>query len=140
MVKIKNGFVIFEHYRRAEAPVNLVELAQTCGYRVNEVSVQLKISTRQLERHFSNALGVSPKYWMQLQRMIRARQLIREGNPLKAITLELGFIKYDKFAQELKRFYGISPLAMVGTERQKCYDPEAFSKPTKKHRHPIGNE
>ena len=131
MVKIKNGIVIFEHHRRAEAPVNLVELAQTCGYKVNQMSIHLDVSTRQLERYFRSALGVSPKYWMRMQRMIRARQLIREGNPLKAIALDLGFIKYDKFAQELRRYYEMSPLEMVGNERRKCYDPSAYSTPVK---------
>lgn len=124
MVRIKNGIVIFEHQRRAEAPVNLAELAQNCHYRVNQVAEQLEISPRQLERHFHKAVGVSPKYWMRIQRMIRARHMIRNGISLKTIASDLGFLKYDKFAQETKRFYELSPLQMVGSERRKCYEIE----------------
>lgn len=127
MVKVKNGIVIYENQRLAAAPVNLVALAQTCSYKVNQLAAELGLSTRQLERQFLTSLGVSPKYWMRLQRMILARQLIRTGTPLKATALELGFAKYDKFAQEMRRFYQISPLEMVGRERQNCYDPESFT-------------
>ncbi len=129
MVRVKNGIVIYENQRLASAPVNLVALAQACGYKVNQMAENLNISPRQLERQFLSSLGVSPKYWMRLQRMILARQLIRTGTPLKATALELGFVKYDKFAQEMKRFYQITPMEMVGRERQKCYDHESFNHP-----------
>lgn len=131
MVRIKNGIVVYEAHRRAAAPVNLVTLAQECRYKVNQVAAVLAISTRQLERQFRTSLGVSPKYWMRLQRMIRARHLIREGVALKAIAIELGFVKYDKFALEMRRFYQLSPMAMVGAERQKCFDPATYSNTSK---------
>ncbi len=41
-----------------------------------------------------------------MQRMIRARQLIRRGMSLETIARDVGFTRHDKFAQELKRFYG----------------------------------
>ena len=126
MVRLKNGMVVYEYTRRSQAPVNLGELAHGCAYKVSRMTEKLEISSRQLERHFQKALGVSPKYWMRMQRMIRARQLIREGNTLKAISLDLGFSKYDKFAQELKSFYNVSPLEMVACERRNCYEPAAF--------------
>ena len=63
---------------------------------------------------------------MRMQRMIRARKLIREGMSLKAIARDLGFEKYDKFARELKRFYHLGPVEMVNSERHKCCDPQSF--------------
>ena len=127
MVKFKNDIVVYENSQLDAAPINLADLAQTCGYKVNQVSSQLKISPRQLERQFLKTIGISPKYWMRLQRMIRARHLIRSGRALKAIALELGFTKYDKFARELRQFYQLSPLDMVDNERRNCYDAGAFS-------------
>ncbi len=126
MVRLKNGIVVYEYTRRSQAPVNLCELAHECAYKVSKMTDELGISSRQLERHFQSALGVSPKYWMRIQRMLRARQMIREGNSLKVISLDLGFSKYDKFAQELKNFYQVSPLEMVACERRACYEPAAF--------------
>ncbi len=122
MVLVNDGIILYCHPRRAEAAVNLVELAQESRYKVNRMAASLRLSPRQLERDFQNALGVSPKYWMRLQRMIRARQLIRCGVALKAVALELGFAKYDKFALELREFYNLSPLEMVHRERTLCYD------------------
>ena len=133
MVKLRNEIVVFEHNRRAEPPVNLVELARRCGYKVNRVAKVLEISTRQLERQFLDALGVSPKYWMRLQRSIRARHLIREGTPLKAVALELGFLKYDKFAQEMRHFYNLNPMEMVSQERRNCYDAALFQDDPEQH-------
>ncbi len=129
MVKYKNDIVIYENQRLASAPVNLADLALDCGYKVNQVSEHLNISPRQLERQFLRTIGISPKYWMRLQRMIRARHLIRSGRPLKAIALDLGFTKYDKFAKEMRQFYQLSPLDMVGKERRNCYEAGAFSVP-----------
>ncbi|MCS1410870.1 MAG: hypothetical protein M2R45_04065 [Verrucomicrobia subdivision 3 bacterium] len=90
------------------------------------MSEEFGILSRQLERHFQKALGVSPKCWMRMQKIFRVRQLICEGNVLKAISLDLGFSNYDKFAQELRNFYHVSPLEVVACERCNYYEPAAF--------------
>ena len=61
MVRLKNGMVVYEYTRRSQAPVNLGELAHGCAYKVSRMTEKLEISSRQLERHFQKALGVSPK-------------------------------------------------------------------------------
>ena len=61
-----------------------------------------------------------------MQRMIRARQLIRRGMSLETIARDVGFTKHHKFAQKLKRFYQLGPVEMVNSERKKCDDPLSF--------------
>ncbi|MGB1521037.1 MAG: helix-turn-helix transcriptional regulator, partial [Limisphaerales bacterium] len=90
----------------------------------NEISKELGISSRQLERMFHAALGLTPKAWMREQRMVRARQLIREGCILKSIALLLGFKRYSHFNTEIQAYYGMSPTRLVSSEKSLCFDSE----------------
>lgn len=120
MIVIKNGRVLFDTNRRVQDPINMVELAFQSGYKVSGMSELLEISPRHLERMFYDSLGVSPKYWLRLQRMIRARYLVREGFPLKHISVFLGFKRYSHFIAEVRAFYDMPPVQMVDLEKRRC--------------------
>jgi AraC-like DNA-binding protein len=120
MIVIKNGRVLYDSSRRVQDPINMVELAFQSGYKVSEMSKLLGISSRHLERMFYEALGVSPKYWLRQQRMIRARYLVREGFPLKHISVFLGFKRYSHFIAEVRAFYDMPPVQMVDLEKRRC--------------------
>ena len=120
MIVTKNGRVLYDSCRRVQESVNMVELAFRSGYKVGEMSKTLGISSRHLERMFFYALGVSPKYWLRQQRMIRARYLLREGTPLKYVSVTLGFRRYSHFIAEVRAFYDMPPVKMVETEKRRC--------------------
>ena len=71
MIVLRNGIAFFDSSKRVQYPQNLVELSFKCSYKVSEVSRELGISSRQLERMFHAALGLTPKAWMREQRMVR---------------------------------------------------------------------
>ena len=124
MIVLRNGIAFFDSSKRVQYPQNLVELSFKCSYKVSEVSRELGISSRQLERMFHAALGLTPKAWMREQRMVRARQLIREGCSLKSIALLLGFKRYSHFNTEIQVYYGMSPTRLVSSEKSLCFDSE----------------
>ena len=126
MILLRNGGVYFDSARRVHYPQNLDELAFKCSYKVQEVSQTLGISTRQLERMFQTTLGMTPKSWMREQRMIRARQLVRQGCSLKSIALLLGFKRYSHFNTEVQAFYGMSPTSLVASEKILCFQPSGL--------------
>jgi len=120
MIVIRNGRVMFDSPKRVQQSVNLIELAFQSEYKVGQLSKMLGLTTRHMERMFYDSLGVSPKYWLRQQRMVRARYLIREGFPLKHISVYLGFKRYSHFISEVKTFYGMSPVRMVELEKRRC--------------------
>jgi AraC-like DNA-binding protein len=120
MIVIRNGRVMFDSPKRVQQSVNLIELAFQSEYKVSQLSKVLGLTPRHMERMFYDSLGVSPKYWLRQQRMVRARYLIREGFPLKHISVYLGFKRYSHFISEVKTFYGMSPIQMVEIEKRRC--------------------
>ncbi|MDG1891363.1 MAG: helix-turn-helix transcriptional regulator [Verrucomicrobiota bacterium] len=120
MILVQNGKVVFDSARRFHDPVSVVEMAFRCSYKVNSLSALLGVSARHLERMFYETLGISPKAWLREQRMVRARYLLREGFPLKHISVFLGFKRYTHFISEVQAFYGVSPVEMVDMEKKRC--------------------
>ena len=112
MIVLRNGIAFFDSSKRVQYPQNLVELSFKCSYKVSEVSRELGISSRQLERMFHAALGLTPKAWMREQRMVRARHLL------------LGFKRYSHFNTEIQAYYGMSPTRLVSSEKSLCFDSE----------------
>jgi len=78
---------------------------------VNELSNQIHISRRQLERKFSSKVGLSPKY---LSRIIRLqstlRQILSENyDSLTSLTYEEGYYDQAHLIREFKAFTGQTP-------------------------------
>ncbi len=78
---------------------------------VNELSDQLKINRRQLERKFTSAIGLSPK---QLSKIIRLQATLKmlannEFTSLTAIAYEGNYYDQAHFIRDFKEFTGVSP-------------------------------
>ncbi len=71
------------------------------------------VSVRQLQRHFLEQMGRTPKVWLNEQRMIAARKLLQEGSPVKAAASQLGFKQASHFCREFKRCYEMTPRQYV---------------------------
>ena len=110
MIKVKqDGRVVYEHLTRLLPPIDMTDLAHTCGYRVAPLANELGISQRKLEKEFQTALSVGPKYWLKWHRMIRAQLMIKDGDSLKEVAMDLGFKNYDTFRREFKTFFNVTP-------------------------------
>jgi transcriptional regulator GlxA family with amidase domain len=80
--------------------ISVVELAQRLG-----------ISKRNLERRFSQEIGLSPK---QLAKTIRLQALLKmlnqsQSKSLTELALECGYYDQAHFIKDFKEFTGLSP-------------------------------
>jgi AraC-like DNA-binding protein len=70
-------------------------LSETCG-----------VSSRQLERHFLDAVGLPPKVFARIVRFQRAIQGLKAGIPAAAVATSCGFADQSHLAREFRRIAG----------------------------------
>lgn len=78
---------------------------------INELTEDLKINRRQLERKFSSVIGLSPK---QLSKIIRIQSTLKmlankQFTSLTAIAYEGSYYDQAHFIKDFKEFTGVSP-------------------------------
>ncbi len=62
-----------------------------------------------LLRSFTHAVGMTPHDYQTSLRISRAKMLLREGQPLVRIAVELGFADQPHFAKTFKKLVGLTP-------------------------------
>jgi len=67
------------------------------------------LSKYYLERKFKEETGASIYQMLLQKRMIRARNLMREGLPMMQVAMRCGFADYSGFYKAFHNAYGISP-------------------------------
>ncbi|WP_334181964.1 helix-turn-helix transcriptional regulator [Novosphingobium sp.] len=82
---------------RLDTP-RLEELAQLCG-----------VSVRQLTRGFRASRGCSIADHVADARVEHARRMIAEGQSIKAVAAQLGFVSPSSFTQSFRRATGVTP-------------------------------
>jgi AraC-like DNA-binding protein len=92
----------------------LERLALKCGYRICEICAELDCSERYLYSVFTRDIGLPPKAWMRLERMVVACRMLVGGKPPEVVAADLGFASSANFRREFVRFYGVSPLKFQG--------------------------
>ncbi|WP_439862127.1 transcriptional regulator FtrA [Pseudomonas sp. MBLB4136] len=87
--------------QRLEAPLAVSELAQRAA-----------MSERTFLRRFRQATGLTPKAWLQHERMIRARALLEGGRQsIEWIAEQCGFRTVESFRSAFRSSVGLSPSA-----------------------------
>ena len=82
------------------------------GQSAREVLDSLKLSYRQLSRHFYHVLGMTPKQYQLQARIEEAKRLLLETNmPITAIAFELGYTTSQHFATQFQGYVGKAPKA-----------------------------
>ncbi len=115
-IKIIEAFLILK-LQSTEAADRLAKesveiLLQTSGQvSVDELSGQLLVNRRQLERKFSSAIGLSPK---QLSKIIRLQATLKmmqakQFKNLTSLAYENGYYDQAHFIKDFKEFTGFSP-------------------------------
>jgi AraC-like DNA-binding protein len=87
----------------------LERLAYQKGYRVADVCSALGCSNRYLHTLFMRDIGLAPKHWMKLERMVVARRKLAGGQSPEEVASDLGFMSAPSFARQFQEFYKISP-------------------------------
>lgn len=93
------------------APVSVAtpETARVRRYSVKYLAESHGIGMRQLQRIFRRERGVSPKKYLESQRLEEARGRLLRGEGLKVIAEELGYCDVPHLSRAFRRFYGIGP-------------------------------
>lgn len=96
------------YYAREAFPVSLSKMARECRFNATELCNRLGVSERHIRRIFEDGLGIGPKEWLRQERMVVARNLLREGSPIKDVATQLGFANYKNLNREFLAFYGVT--------------------------------
>lgn len=79
---------------------------------ISELARACSLSRSHFSRAFKCSTGLSPQDWIRQQRILRAKQLIRETDlSLTQISLECGFCDQAYFCHIFTRSEGINPFA-----------------------------
>jgi AraC-like DNA-binding protein len=111
----------------------LERLAFRKGYRVADVCAALGCSSRYLHTLFVRDIGLPPKHWMKLERMVVARRKLEGGKSPEEVARDLGFMSVHTFSRQFDKFYHTTP-ARFQSER-KLFDPGKAVFPNNSKRH-----
>jgi AraC-like DNA-binding protein len=93
--------------------------AQVCGYVVAKIARHLKVSNRQLQRHFEKHARCAPKEWVTTERMIAASQLLLQRFSIKEVAFDLRYRQVSHFCRDFKLFYHQTPLEYLAAMRDR---------------------
>ena len=99
----------------------LERLAFRKGYRVADVCGALGCSNRYLHTLFVRDIGLPPKHWMKLERMVVARRKLEGGKSPEEVGRDLGFMSVHTFSRQFQRFYDTTPARFLAARR--LFDP-----------------
>jgi len=94
---------------REPLPLSLSQIARDGEFRMSSLCDRIGVSERHLRRVFDDGLGMSPKEWLRQERMVAARMLLRNGSPIKEVSIDLGFSTTKMFSRDFMEFYGLRP-------------------------------
>lgn len=70
----------------------------------------VKMSARSIQRHFTRAIGLSPRCVKQITSARQAVELLLQGKSLVEVSYELGYADLPHMIRMLKRFTGYTPM------------------------------
>lgn len=102
----------------------LERLAYRKAYVVAEVCGTLGCSSRYLHTLFVRDIGLPPKHWMNLERMVVARRKLDGGKSPEEVARDLGFLSVQTFSRQFRRHHQITPGKFQSARR--IFDPSTM--------------
>ncbi len=87
----------------------LERLALSQGYRVAAMCRILRCSIRYFYTMFMRDIGLPPKQWMNLERMVVARRKLEGGISSAQVAQDLGFQSVHTFGRQFRKYHQINP-------------------------------
>ncbi|MCB0281580.1 MAG: helix-turn-helix transcriptional regulator [Calditrichaeota bacterium] len=94
---------------------------------IEQLSAEVYISRRQLEREFKQKLGLSPKQYMRIARLNEVNRQIQNGRRILLTNLAYacGYSDQAHFIKDFKHFTGASPAVFVKERDRFIINPNA---------------
>jgi AraC family transcriptional regulator len=89
------------------------ELAKASGYNARKLASLCSISLRQLEREFKRIFNRPPQKWLDRQRIETAKQMLMDGQSIKAVAFDLGYKQSSHFCRQFKITYRMTPSEFI---------------------------
>lgn len=86
-----------------------VKLARESGFKATRMAELCGMSTRHLRRCCLIRFGRSTQDWLDEQRIVAARWLLREQRSVKSVSYSLGFKQVSHFSRQFKEYHGVTP-------------------------------
>lgn len=122
---------VLREKREARLDLLLDTLYLSPATRISDVADDAGWSLRHFERLFTNAYGVSPKFFARVTRLQRvARRLALDPvTSLSGSALDAGFFDQSHFVRELRRLAGLSPAELASglRDRPHFYNPSSLN-------------
>jgi AraC-like DNA-binding protein len=99
-------------------PAALRELEESGGrIKITAVADHVGLSSRQFERRFTQAVGITPKLFCRIQRFQRVFPMLETGSSRWAdAAVQCGYYDQAHLIRDFRQFAGKPPLALVAKE------------------------
>ena len=88
----------------------MVESKVHSNLKLEEIAFLCHMSLSTFKRHFRKTYKVAPGQWMQEKRLIKAKEILEEGNLNPSeIFLDFGYTNLSNFSIAFKNKFGINP-------------------------------
>ena len=90
--------------------IELMASDLTSNFGIVELAAMCNLSVRHFQREFRHRTGLPPHQWRILQRVERAKELLKETtHPLVDVALACGFADQSHFTRSFSKDVGVSP-------------------------------
>ena len=90
------------------------------GLKIEDLTSQVFISQRQLEREFKKKVGISPKHYLRIMRLNEVFRLLNENQTidLTSVAYHCGYFDQAHFINDFKSITGIKPTVFINERSQ----------------------
>lgn len=88
-----------------------------------DICTALACSQRHLYSVFLRDIGLPPKHWLDLERMVVARRKLEGGRSIRQVARDMSYTSVVAFSRRFERVHGVSPGRFVKNRR--WFDPDA---------------
>lgn len=91
-----------------------IQTTPACSHTLEEWAAKLGMSPRTLSRHFLSETGMTYQCWRTKQRLLHSLSLLKAGNSVTRIALELGYGSASAYVYAFRQCFGRSPKRFYG--------------------------
>lgn len=109
LIATNNGRGRLSYWQERKAKEVMMENLD-CGIQISSVAKECSLSRSHFSRAFKNATGHSPRDWLQLARLTRAKELLEQTDfSISQVGLECGFADQSHFSRMFSRKFNMTP-------------------------------